>query len=196
MILSELSASAVKPFVIIIIAGLAILHAYNTGYDAGLNKGLNQASQASAELVGKLKNEKLAILKELADVDQKYTDDLLIMQDRINSAKREAYEYQHITHQGDSDTCHNISDEWVRVHDKAAELSGVSDVSGIRDAEAARVDDGSAKASENYSRDYTKKQAIQVITDNYAQCAEYMNQLRALQTYVNTLIAKEKTVAK
>lgn len=193
MLFSALTGASMswRPVIIAAFVVLVAWQTYEYGYNAGLSHGLNEANQASLELVGKLKSEKLNIIKELANVDQKYTDDLLTMQERINNAKREANEYKHITHVGDAADCPNVSDEWVLVHDTAADLSSLSSLSGIRDAETTGVDDGKAKTVENYQRQYTKKQAIQVITDNYAQCAEYINQLRALQDYVTTLIKSE-----
>lgn len=188
------AAAAWRPIIIMAFVVLALWQTYDYGYQAGLTHGLNEANQASVELVGKLKNEKMAIIHKLEQVDQKYTDELQEKQGEIDEAKREANEYQHITHKGDADDCPNISDEWVRVHNKAANLSRLSNLPSFRNAKTPGVDDGSTATTENYSAGYTKKQAIQTVTDNYATCSKYIYQLTALQKYLKTLMESEQKV--
>lgn len=173
-----------RPVVIMVLVILSVWGAFEYGFSSGKTNGLNAAALANQAMLDQIEAEKKAIQDKLNQVDEKYTSDMVTMQGRIDDAKRQAAQYQEQAQHDESkvscDTRH-LDRDWVRIHDTAARLSGV------RDAEAASVDDGKTATAQNDSTNYTKKHAIEVITDNYSACSVYINQLNALQDYITTL---------
>lgn len=170
-----------RPVIIMAIVALAIWLAFDYGYDSGMANGLNQVNQANQDLLNKMEKEKQALANDLSQLDQKYTSDMVTMREKIDDAKKQATKYT--PPQKNECDCSDLDNEWVRVHDTAAS------VSGIRGASATSVDDGQTEAVKNDRPDHSKKRAIEVITDNYAECSIYINQLEALQGFVKTLRA-------
>lgn len=168
-----------RPIIIIALVAAAIWLAFDYGYDSGMANGLNQVNQANQELINQLKKEKKTITDKLAALDEKYTADMGTMQEKIDDAKKQAAQYE--PPKIPDSTCDNLDDGWVRIHDAAAS------VSGVRNTKSTSLDDGKTGTDGNHQAGYSKKRAIEVITDNYSACAIYINRLEALQGFVKTL---------
>lgn len=168
-----------RPVIIMAIVALAIWLAFDYGYDSGMANGLNQANQANQEMLNKLEADKKALSKKLAYIDKKYVNDMVTMQKRVDDAKKQANQYE--PPKAPDCDCSNLDPEWVRIHDAAAS------VSGVRRSEPTSVDDDQAKPIGNDKAGATKKRAIEVITDNYAECSVYVKQLDGLQSWIDTL---------
>lgn len=171
-----------RPVIIMALVALSIWQAFEFGFDAGQAKAENAALSAAKNEYDRVLQEKKKLDDQLSDIDARYAAEMKVMQGKIDDAKKQAAQYKP---QQDTDCdCSRLDNDWVRIHDAAASVSGA----GYTDP--ARVDDGKAGAVENHSGTASKQQAIETITDNYAACAVYINQVNGLQDFVRTLTEK------
>lgn len=167
-----------RPVVIMLVVIASVGLAFNIGVDYGVSKNVSEITQKHNEQMSEIRQQKEKIQAQLNQVDERYTRDMLAMQQKIDEAKKQAAQYE--PPQKTSCNCDGIDSEWVRIHNTAA------NVSSVRGTKATGVDDGEAKATQD-NTGASKKQALEVVTDNYATCAVYINQLEALQEYVSSL---------
>lgn len=167
-----------RPVIIILLVLASLGLSFEIGVSYGVSKNTNELNEIHKNQMATIRQEKQKIQSQLDQVDERYTRDMLAMQTKIDEAKKQAAKYEPPAK--NNCDCSSLDNEWVRVHNAAA------NVSSVRGATATGVDDGQAEAIKN-DRGASRKQALEVVTDNYATCAVYINQLNALQEYVSSL---------